>query len=291
MIEFKPIVLCDRDIIEKYLAAEQNMGCEMSFTSMYIWRKAYDMRYAVVEDCLVLWSKDGSNPAGLRFPVGNGDRLKAAQIVCDYMISVGEKPQFYGVTRDVVDFVLQNSDEYEVSDMSKYSDYVYESEKLITLSGKKLHSKKNHLNRFKKTYNYEYLKIKPSDKDEIMKAYDRWAELDDKYLEAERDSISGVISNLDSLSTKGAMLRVDGEIVAFTLGDRLTDNMAVIHVEKADTSYNGSYAAINQMFVEYEWKEYKYINREDDCGLEGLRKAKLSYQPAFMVEKFKLKRK
>lgn len=291
MIEFKPIDLCDRDIIEKYLAAEQNMGCEMSFTSMYIWRKAYDMRYAVVEDCLVLWSKDGSNPAGLRFPVGNGDRLKAAQIACDYMISVGEKPQFYGVTRDVVDFVLQNSDEYEVSDMSKYSDYVYESEKLITLSGKKLHSKKNHLNRFKKTYNYEYLKIKPSDKDEIMKAYDRWAELDDKYLEAERDSISDVISNLDSLSTKGAMLRVDGEIVAFTLGDRLTDDMAVIHVEKADTSYNGSYAAINQMFVENEWKEYKYINREDDCGLEGLRKAKLSYQPAFMVEKFKLKRK
>ena len=135
------------------------------------------------------------------------------------------------------------------------------------------------------------MKIKPSDKDEIMKAYDRWSDLDDKYLEAERDSISDVISNLDSLSTKGAMLRVDGEIVAFTLGDRLTDNMAVIHVEKADTSYNGSYAAINQMFVENEWKAYKYINREDDCGLEGLRKAKLSYQPAFMVEKFKLKRK
>ena len=291
MIEFKPVELCDRDIIQGYLDTEQNMGCEMAFSSIYIWRKAYDMRYAVAEDCLVLWSKDGTNPAGLRFPVGNGDKLKAAKIACDYMEQIGEKPQFYGVTRNVVDFIYENTDEYEVSDMSIYSDYVYESEKLINLSGKKLHAKKNHLNKFKKTYKYKYENIKPSDRDDIISAYDRWATLDNKYLKAEYDSIGDVIENMEYLGTKGAMLKVDGQIAAFTLGDRLTDNMAVIHVEKADVSYDGSYAAINQMFAENEWSKYKYINREDDCGLEGLKKAKLSYHPAFMVEKFKVIRK
>ncbi len=291
MIDFKPVELEDKDIINSYLKTEQNMGCEMAFGSLYIWRKAYSTRYAIIEDCLVLWTKDGDNPAGLRFPVGNGDRLRAAELACDYMESIGERPQFYGVTRDVADFIEDNTSNFEVQDMSKYSDYVYETESLITLAGKKLHAKKNHLNKFKKTYKYEYLPIKSSDHDAIMSAYDGWAELDNKYLKAEYDSISDVVKNLDTLDIKGAMLKVDGKIVAFTLGEKLNDKTAVIHVEKADVNYVGSYAAINQMFAENEWSEYKYINREDDCGLEGLKKAKLSYRPAFMVEKFKVIRR
>ena len=292
MMNFKPIELEDKEIIDKYLATEQNMGCEMCFSSLYIWRKAYDMRYAIIEDCLVLWSKDGENPAGLRFPVGNGYRLGAARKACDYMVSVGEKPQFYGVTADVVDFIKKNSDEYEILDMSIYSDYVYETEKMISLSGKKLHSKKNHLNKFKKTYKYEYVNITPEDKEDILNAYDGWADLgDDKYLLAEREAIGEITENINALGIKGAMLKVDGEIVAFTFGDKLTDDMAVIHIEKANTSYDGAYAAINQMFAENEWSEYKYLNREDDCGLEGLEKAKKSYQPVFMVEKYKVIRR
>ncbi len=292
MINFKPVELEDKDIIDKYLATEQNMGCEMCFSSLYIWRKAYDMRYAVIEDCLVLWSKDGDNPAGLRFPVGNGDRLAAAKLACDYMVSVGEKPQFYGVTGEALDFIKNNSNEYEFGNMSKYSDYVYEMEKMINLSGKKLHSKKNHLNKFKKTYEYEYVKIKPGDKDDILNAYDSWSDIgDDKYLLAERESIGDITENIDVLGINGAMLKVKGEIVAFSFGDRLTDNMAVIHIEKANTDYDGAYAAINQMFAENEWSKYKYLNREDDCGLEGLKKAKKSYQPVFMVEKYKVIRR
>ncbi len=291
MINFKPIELEDKEIIDKYLATEQNMGCEMCFSSLYIWRKAYDMRYAIIDDCLVLWSKDDDNPAGLRFPVGNGDRLKSAKKACDYMVSIGEKPQFYGVTADVVDFINKNTDEYEIGNMGIYSDYVYETEKMINLSGKKLHSKKNHLNKFKKTYKYEYVKIKAEDKVDILKAYDGWADISDKYLSAERNSIGDIVENIDYLSIKGAMLKVDGEIVAFTFGDKLTDDMAVIHIEKANTAYYGAYAAINQMFAEREWSNFTYLNREDDCGLEGLQKAKRSYQPAFMVEKYKVVRR
>lgn len=291
MTEFKPVELGDKDVIQKYLSQQYNTGCEMTFPSLYIWRKAYNTKFAVIEDCLVLFTKDGDNPAGLRFPIGNGDKLKAAEIACDYMTSVGEKPQFYGVTADDVEFIKANSVNYEISDMSKYADYVYESEKLINLSGKKLHSKKNHLNRFKKLYNYEYIEITPSHEDEVMDAYDSWGEVEGKYLLAEYDAIREVIRNMDYLGTKGAMLKVDGQIVAFSLGDVLNCDTAVIHVEKADTSYEGAYAAINQMFVQNQWSEYKYINREDDCGLEGLKKAKLSYRPVFMVDKYKVIRR
>ncbi len=291
MINFKPIELEDKGIIDKYLGTEQNMGCEMCFSSLYIWRKAYDMQYAVVDGCLVLWSKDGENPAGLRFPVGDGDRLLAAKKACDYMVAIGEKPQFYGVTDNAVEFIENNTDEYEIGNMSIYSDYVYETEKMINLSGKKLHSKKNHLNRFKRTYKYEYVNITARDKNDILKAYDSWADISDKYLAAERDAIGDVIENIDYLGIKGAMLKVDGEIVAFTFGDKLTDDMAVIHIEKANTAYNGAYAAINQMFAENQWSDFKYLNREDDCGLEGLQKAKKSYQPVFMVEKYKVVRR
>ena len=291
MTEFKSVELEDRDVIQKYLSQQYNIGCEMTFPSLYIWHKAYNTKFAVVEDCLVLMTKDGDNPAGLRFPVGKGDKLKAAEIACDYMVSIGEKPQFYGVTKEDVDFIKANTDKYEIVDMSKYADYVYESEKLINLSGKKLHSKKNHLNRFKKLYNYEYIEINPSHEDEVMNAYDSWGDVEGKYLQAEHDAIRDVIHNMDYLGTKGAMLKVDGQIVAFSLGDVLNSDTAVIHVEKADTSYEGAYAAINQMFVQNKWSEYKYINREDDCGLEGLKKAKMSYRPVFMVDKYKVIRR
>ncbi len=291
MINFKPIELEDKDVIDKYLATEQNMGCEMCFSNLYIWRKAYNMSYAIIDDCLVLMSKDGENPAGLRFPVGTGDKLAAAKKACDHMAFIGEKPQFYGVTDDAVEFIKNNTDEYEIGNMSIYSDYVYETEKMIKLSGKKLHSKKNHLNRFKKTYRYEYLNISKCDKDDILNAYDGWADISDKYLEAERNSIGDIIENIDYLGIKGAMLKVDGEIVAFTFGDKLTDDMAVIHIEKANTEYYGAYAAINQMFAENQWSDFKYLNREDDCGIEGLQKAKKSYQPVFMVEKYKVIRR
>lgn len=291
MTQFNPVGLEDRDVINSYLSAQYNMGCEMAFGSLYIWRKAYNMQYAVIEDCLVIMSKDGNNPAGLRFPVGNGDRLRAAEIACDYMESLGEPPQFYGVTKPEVDFILKNTDSFDVTPMSVYSDYVYETESLITLSGKKLHSKKNRFNKFLKTYKYSYCPITEADKDDVLNAYGSFGEITDKYLEAEYNSIGDVIENLSALDMTGAMIKVDGNIVAFSLGERLNADTAVIHVEKADTSYDGAYAAINQMFAQNAWSNYKYINREDDCGIEGLKKAKLSYRPAFMVEKFKVKRK
>ncbi len=288
MISFKPIELKDIKVIKGFLKSEYSMSCEASFGTLYIWRNVYNYQYAILDDCLVIMSKDGNNPAGLRFPIGNGNKISVAHKACDYMESIGEKPQFLGVTNRIANDI---SEDFEIGEMSIYSDYVYETEKLISLSGKKLHSKKNHLNQFKNTYNYQYCPITPNDKDEILKAYEGWGKVTDKYLEAERDSISDVLTNMYALDISGAMLKVDGNIVAFTLGEELNKDTAVIHIEKADPNIKGAYTAINQMFAENRWKDYKYINREDDCGIEGLKKAKQSYQPIFMVEKYRAVRR
>ena len=290
-MKWKPVELEDKEVIDSYLRVQRHTSSEMVFSSLYIWRKAFDIRWAVVRDCLVLWFKDGENPASLRFPVGAGDRFGAAREACDYMVSIGEKPHFYGVTKDVADEISRTTDEYELERMHLYSDYVYETDSLIRLAGKKYHSKKNHLNQFKKTYSYQYLPIRPGDETELLKAYDGWAELNDKYLRCEYEAIGEVVANLDVLGMHGAKLLVDGRVVAFSLGDRLNGDTAVIHTEKADASVRGAYTAINQMFAERQWHTFRYINREDDCGIEGLRKAKQSYHPVMMIDKYKVVRR
>ena len=290
MEEIKPLCLKDRDIIKPYLEANGGMGSESSFLSLYTWREMYNYRYALVYDCMVIFLNDRSGSPGMYFPYGSGDRISAARWACGKIKDMGGKMQFYSVTEDVLDFVLENTDEYKTVGEEFCADYVYLSERLATLSGKALHSKKNHYNRFLKKYSWRYERIKPSCVSEIMSAYESWATLSDRYLLAEYKALPDIIKNIDSLGV-GGMIRIDGEIKAFTIGEKMKNKTAVVPIEKADKSIDGAYTAINKMFAENELSDCTYINREDDCGLLNLKKAKLSYKPAFMVNKYRIERK
>lgn len=289
MEEIKPLCLKDREIIKKYLYENGGMGSESSFTSLYLWRNMYNYRYAVFNDCLVIFLNDREGKPGMYFPYGKGDRISAAKRACEEMKKMGGKMQFYSVTEDVLEYITKNTDEYRVVGKEFCSDYVYLSEKLATLSGKALHSKKNHFNRFLKKYNWEYERIKATDCEEIISAYKSWGTDFDKYLSAEFDALPEIIRNTESFGV-GGMIRIDGVIKAFTIGEKLPNGTAVVPVEKADKSVDGAYTAINKMFVQNELSDCVYINREDDCGLENLKKAKLSYKPAFMVDKYRIEK-
>ena len=174
-------------------------------------------------------------------------------------------------------------------------DYVYLSENLINLTGRKYHSKKNHLNAFRKTYpNAEYLPITEDIvtlcKLELNGWYKMRAEQegDDPFIAYERAAIIEVLNNFTDFKLKGGAIKLDGRIIAFTFGEQLNSDTAVIHVEKADPDVRGAYPAINQGFAEHEWAHIKYINREEDMGLPGLRKAKESYKPVKLIEKFNI---
>ena len=171
-----------------------------------------------------------------------------------------------------------------------YADYIYLSEKLRTLSGKKLHSKRNHLNKFKSEHeNWQFEYITETNSQECIEMAKKWGTLnggeEDEDKQNELCVTINAIKNMDRLGLKGGLIRLDGEVIAFSLGEELCEDTFVVHIEKAYPHIQGAYPIINQQFVEHIAADYEFINREEDTGAEGLRKAKLSYYPAFLQEK------
>lgn len=281
MLKFKPLELCDKEIISEIIKDHTVYSSELTFTTFYIWRNLLNVEYTIIDNTVVFKTQHNSNPFSLRFPLGSGDKKAVLEKLINHF---GKDTRFYGLTEDMLKVF---DDRFEISEMTDFADYVYESEKLITLSGKKFHSKRNHINSFNKLYNGVFSPITKDDYEFITSNYNNWQKEDDEYLAQERTSIGDLIKNFDYLGLWGEKLTVDGQLAAFTIGEKLNNDTAVIHIEKADTNFKGAYAVINQHFAENYLKDFKYINREEDMGLEGLKKAKLSYCPVKMIKKYK----
>jgi hypothetical protein len=172
------------------------------------------------------------------------------------------------------------------------SDYVYLAEDLIKLQGRKYHRKRNHIKQFKEKYSYQYLPLTSEWISECLRLETEWCDL--RHCEAipgllnESVAIKEALTCYETLGLKGGAILIDGKVEAFTLGEPLNQNTVVIHIEKANSAYEGLYSLINQAFLENEWAEYTYVNREQDLGEEGLRKAKESYFPHHMINKYTL---
>ena len=176
----------------------------------------------------------------------------------------------------------------EVSLSRDLADYFYSTGDLINLSGKKFHQKRNHVNSFVSKYSYTYIQVKADDPDslKLLKSacdtlYDENSgqDLADEYI-----AINEMIENFKVLGLAAGVIVCDGKPIAYSIGEKMSDDTALIHFEKADKNYSGSFAAINKMFASHEFADTLFINREEDMGLEGLRKAKLSYHPVRLGE-------
>jgi hypothetical protein len=174
--------------------------------------------------------------------------------------------------------LLENRDSY---------DYLYLAEDLISLKGKKYHGKRNHLKKFY-GYNWEYRDLTPELFDKCIefsaKTYNDKAGFSEFSTVVEQYAINAFFNFFKEMELKGGVLLVDGEIVAFTIGEQLNSDTFCIHIEKADTNFQGSFTAINHEFAKRNIN-CKYINREEDMGIDGLRQAKKSYYPIFLLEK------
>ncbi|MDD4688149.1 MAG: phosphatidylglycerol lysyltransferase domain-containing protein [Eubacteriales bacterium] len=283
-MNLKSVSSDDLQKIKSYLEYRQCESSEINFLTFYIWRKAFNIQYAEVEGCLVIRFKDNDSPENFRFPIGGGDVIKALEKIEEHCDG---RPIFYGISKQQAEFLETRG--YKTSCMKAYSDYVYKTDDLINLSGRKYHSKRNHLNTFMRSYEYEYKAMDSENALECIKAYDLWFtnESQDAMLDYEKQAIEDILTHFDILDFKGGVLYANGEICAFTVSEQLTKDMAVIHIEKANTQINGAFPAINQMHLEATWSHLTYVNREEDLGLEGLRKAKLSYRPCKMIDKYK----
>lgn len=288
-IQFKRPELTDRDLIQHYLHQRKTRSCEMTFANTYLWSRHYDVGFAVLEDMLVFGSTAGR--VSFTVPVGPGDLRQVLDILMAYCEEKGVPFQLHNVTKE--DFARLEAlypGEFDISYERDYADYVYETEKLINLSGKKYHSKKNHINKFKALYpDWGYEPITKDNLEECFQMGLRWRELngceEDEEKHAEICVALNYLRLFEELEMRGGALRVDGKIVAFTIGEPVNRDTLVVHIEKAFAEIQGAYTMINQQFAEHEGAGFTYMNREEDMGEEGLRKAKLSYKPVFLVEK------
>ncbi|WP_253198717.1 DUF2156 domain-containing protein [Clostridium estertheticum] len=289
---FKRLTIEDKEIFEKYIYPYKFLSCEYSFTTLYIWREACDICFTVYKDALIIKKMDFEGRYYFMQPLGyNKENLKE---LIDVLMDYKKENNMEFVFKDLDEsFMEEIKDIYGdvrgicIKEDRDNFDYLYEAEKLTKLSGKKLHGKKNHYNSFIKNYNYEVKDIEETQviKDVVMAA-EKWYEANnnDRMLNFELQGIKDILENIEIVNTKGIAVYVDEKIVAFSLGEKLNDDLAVIHIEKADTSYSGVYSFINKAFVDRSFSDVKIINREQDLGIEGLRKSKLSYHP-FKLEK------
>lgn len=285
MLEFKPIELKDKAIIEKYYKKENHFLCEYCFTDLFIWGKHYNTQYAVYNDFLYLRSDGDKGTRCYTVPEGEGDFTQAVNNLLDYINETGEKWILVSIYKEQKEKLEQYfPDKFVFEENRDNADYVYLAEKLATLSGKKLHKKKNHINRFYREYEgrWSYEELNDENVSEFFNYQLDWCDRDNQFL-GELCAVSIALKNYKELGIVGGILRVDGKIAAVTLGSKSFDDTMIVHIEKADYTINGAYQVINQQFVLNSCKDVKYVDREEDLGIEGLRKAKESYYPEFIT--------
>jgi uncharacterized protein len=294
MKDLKMLEIEDRSTFQAFFAGDPPQASEYTFTNLFMWRKKFNPAWTVVEDCLlIIMNPPGESGYGL-FPVGSGNKRKALDILIEILREFQEQARISRVESRMVEHLVDTT-RFEIQVDRDNFDYVYRSEDLIQLKGNRYHRKKNHLNRFKKNWNFEFRGMDDVLIDEVLQLQEDWCEfrecVDNQDLFLEDQAVYEALKNYRILKFKGGVILIDGKVEAFSFGETLNPETAVIHVEKANPEIPGLYTAINQMFASESWSKVEYINREQDLGLEGLKKAKESYYPVHMVEKYVLKEK
>ncbi|MBQ7549764.1 MAG: DUF2156 domain-containing protein [Clostridia bacterium] len=271
-----------KDQLKSVFDVSQPESCEYSVGNILGWCRHYGAEIAFIDDCLV--SRNSRN-GYFGFPKGND--VSAALMTIKHSFN---EPNFYGLTEREVSYLESLCPgEYAYSPTRNFFDYVYRVEDLAGLKGKKYHSKRNHIAYFEKNSNWSYEEIDERNIEECIAMYEKWFELnvdrDREGLETEREVLEYCFRHYFELDFLGGLIRTDGEVVAFTCGEKLNDTTFDTHFEKAFSDIRGAFPMINREFAKNSLTEYEFVNREDDTGSEGLRKAKLSYHP-ILLEKF-----
>ena len=288
-LEFKPVEIQDKKIFNRYFKEDPPEISELTFTNLFMWQNLYHPVWTEEDNVLlIILSPEGKSPFGLQ-PVGSGNKARALSLLLDYLDGQTADPK---ICRSDEKFVAELVDKNRftcIPDRDN-SDYVYSTIDLIQLSGRKYHRKKNHLNQFIKSIQYEYRELDLELVECFLDMQEEWCKMRECVeipdLLSEDYAVHRALTFFEDLDYRGGAIMVDGRIEAFSLGEALNDYTAVIHIEKANPDIQGLYAAMNQMFCSHAWAETDFINREQDLGVEGLRKAKESYLPHHMINKY-----
>jgi len=291
----------DYEMLLPYFKLRYSHTVESILTSAFMWKNYYKTEYLRNDEALI-WLEHIGGELMTFTPLCAEDELKHYFHVAEQYFNevLGIKMVLCLCDKDAVDRFELDPEKYEVIADRRYYDYVYDAKKMMSYSGKAYHKKKNHVNAFLKEYgdSYEYRSLNCGcHHAEIMTFLRKWEEkrdIQDEYnrVDYELDGIDYLLANCNYLDFKMGGIYIDGEMEAFSLGVYgKAEKTAYIHVEKANPDIRGLYPFISQQFLIHEFPEAEYVNREDDMGLEGLRKSKMSYNPIFLEEKYEIRQK
>ena len=296
MDTFKRPELSDRQWVVDLLAKEGSRACEHNFASIYLWATAYPQKIARVGDRLLVEMLGGPGLSHL-FPMGAGPLAPALD-------AAKADAEAHGVPFTLICLTAEQKAQLEAEFPGRFVfredrdgfDYIYTIDKLADLSGKKLHAKRNHISRFCDQFpDWMFEPIGPDNIADCLDMEEKWYaeqvadDRADANLGHEKDAVETALHHMDELGVSGGLIRAEGRVLAFSMGSMTTADCYNVHFEKAYGEIQGAYAVINRemaRWVRSTHPEVAYFNREDDMGLEGLRKAKLSYYPDILLEKF-----
>ncbi len=302
-ISFNNFTTYDENRLNKYTGLRPTYISERQFINQFIWQNFYNTTYYCNEEYLMYVTNKDENLIPM-MPFCKLEDIKDVfnKIKSHWNNELNLPLNMYFLDKPFIEVLKTNpsfEEEFEIIDDRDSYDYIYDAEQLKTLRGKRFHKKKNHLNRFLRTYKgrYEYKTINCNNMKEVDEFYQIW--LDNRGYEDIQDTIQSedigvreVLQNCNKLECKFGSVYVDGVLQAFTIGTYDPSiECAFIHTEKANTQITGLYNYINQQFLINAFPDAKLVNREDDLGQAGLRKSKLSYRPIRLEEKYFIKQK
>ncbi|UCD13303.1 MAG: DUF2156 domain-containing protein [Thermoplasmatales archaeon] len=286
--DFQPVTLDDKQIFDQHYAKYPPTHSDNVFTTLISWKDYAKCYYAFLNDNLIIMIKIEGN-FRFRPPIGKRDKDLFRQVLKLAKKEASDYP-FGLIDVQTKDWLSKNFPNLKFISNRDYFDYVYLTSDLAELPGTAYGKIRNRLNKFMRNFAYTIEKISKENMDDIRKFLKRWCLWkdceSDPLLESERKAILYSMANFFELELSGLAIRIDGNIEAISVFERMSPNTAVVHYEKGSPDYDGIYKAINAEAAKLLQKDFKFINREPDMGLPGLRKAKMSYCPHHMIEVF-----
>lgn len=294
MLDFRTIELTDKPWIDELLRISDFRGCEYCFANNMAWRRMYNTQITRFGDFYLSCSFSEDGKPHFTYPAGGAS----------------EKASIWDIFHEMDAFAAEKGADLEVGSVSSEKleiirelfpdrnitvipdedswDYVYNVSDLAELAGKRYHGKRNHLKKLLES-DYSFELMTENDFDDCIeyaaRSYAESGAYDERSKVCEQFAINTYFSHFNELGLMGGVLRQSGRVIGFTIGERINSDTLGIHIEKAEAAVQGAYAAVNNLFIKALGADFTYVNREEDLGIEGLRKAKRSYHPAFMIEK------
>jgi uncharacterized protein len=286
---FRKIQIADRNLFMSHLAIQDSLSCECNFANLICWGGETQLRFTEFRDRLLIYSM---NEKYLFFPIGEYFPPEELFEIMQYLRQQDMVKDCYDVPEKYIKQFPEISDYFSVSLNEDYFDYIHETASLVTLTGKKLRKKRNHLKQFQETFpNVECLEMSCDNSWECKELGMRLnlERTEDLTMHKETVAIQFAFQYFKELELEGLVIKVKDNVIAFAIFSKLNSKAYDIHFEKADHNYKGTAQYINFKIAEHLQEKCHYLNREQDLGLKGLRRAKRSYAPAFMYQRYELK--